>query len=481
MRVTGLVIGLALAVTWLPGQVLAQTASTPNLSQPVSVATATYDEGSYPGGVSQQAAQESSPAAPLPPVPSAFQTVAPVHLVAAPPAPAPVAPQDSSEGQAPAESQAPADPEPAKPWTIPQPHALQELGIKVGGWVQQGATANGWNPPDGWNGPNATNDRTGYEMNQAWLYFVRPTNTEAHDFDIGGRINVMYGSDYRFGVTQGLENRYDDLNNFYGLILPQFYAEIAYQDLTVKVGHYASLTSMELVPAPVNFFYSHTVLISGYCDPLLLTGFQADYKLTQNLTLIGGMHDGWLNFEDPEDKVAFLGGVKWSSTDKKSTLSVMIDNGPEHDIGGEFFQTTCWIVGTHQFNDEFWWGGQLTVGHEAQGSFTNPGQNANWWGFEHEFTYKLNPKWSVGLRYELVHDPDASRVAGLGNILESDKGWGGPPGSAAGAPRRTRLCGRLERYHHRRQLAVPSELRLAAGTPLRLVQRNNERCGQTPL
>ena len=76
----------------------------------------------------------------------------------------------------------------------------------MGGWVQQGITCNAWNPADRFNGPIATNDRSGeYQLNQAWLYFVRPTKTDGCGFDIGGRVDVVYGDDWRFGQCAGLE------------------------------------------------------------------------------------------------------------------------------------------------------------------------------------------------------------------------------------------------------------------------------------
>ena len=105
---------------------------------------------------------------------------------------------------------------------------------------------------------------------------------------------MVYGTDWRFGQCSGLENRIDDPNSFYGLILPQFYLEVAYNDLTVKMGHFATLTSLEVVPAPLNFFYSHSYLMAGYYDPLLVTGLQAEYKLNDNWTAIGGFNRGWL-------------------------------------------------------------------------------------------------------------------------------------------------------------------------------------------
>jgi hypothetical protein len=42
----------------------------------------------------------------------------------------------------------------------------------------------------------------------------------------------------------------------------------------------------------------------------------------------------------------------------------------------------------------------------------------------------LTEKWSFGLRYEWVRDNDGARVAGIGNVLLTDRGWDGLPGFA---------------------------------------------------
>lgn len=351
----------------------------------------------------------------------------------APPANAPTEASQAPAAPA-AAAEAPAEAKPPVPWTIPQPSFLQHLGIKTGGWVEQGITGNAWNPADRFNGPIFTNDRSGeYQLNQAWLYFVRPTKTDGCGFDIGGRVDVVYGEDWRFGQCYGLENRFDDPNSFYGLILPQFYAEVAYNDLTVKLGHFATLTSLEVVPAPLNFFYSHSYLMGGYYDPLLVTGLQAEYKLNDNWTAVGGINQGWQLFENPNDTFNFLGGVKWASTDKKSTLSVMVTAGPTNTFtatGPGFHDVDEVImVYTHQFSERFWSGTQVTVGRENDGSVITANRDDQWYGFEQLFTYKLNLKWSAGLRDEWVQDNQGSRVAGIGNILGTDRGWTVRPAS----------------------------------------------------
>ena len=60
--------------------------------------------------------------------------------------------------------------------------------------------------------------------------------------------------------------------------MPQFYMEVGYNDLTVRMGHYAPSIGYEVVAAPGNFFYSHSYALA-YSEPVLVTGLQADYKL----------------------------------------------------------------------------------------------------------------------------------------------------------------------------------------------------------
>lgn len=322
-----------------------------------------------------------------------------------------------------------AAPDPPKPWQLPQPCILQQHNIAIGGWVEQGITFNNLRPEDKFNGPNLTNDRDReYQMNQAWFYFNRPTKTDGCGWDLGGRVDVVYGTDWRFGQCFGLENRFDDANSFYGLVLPQFYAELAVNNLTIKMGHFATFTSYEVVPAPMNFFYSHSYLMSGYFDPVLVTGLQGDYKLGDNWTAVGGINRGWQEFEDPSDSWNFLGGFKWISDDKKKNLSVMVDTGSQLGFTGLHSRNSCYIVFTDQLTKKLQYATQITVGQEVNGSFVTPGQNANWYGLEEVLIYQLNPKWSVGARYEWVRDEEGSRIAGIGNVLLSDRGWDGLPG-----------------------------------------------------
>jgi hypothetical protein len=323
----------------------------------------------------------------------------------------------------------PADP--PGPWKLPQLCFFQSRGIDVGGWIEQGITFNAQRPGDGFNGPIGLNDRDReYMLNQAWLYFVKPTKTDGCGWDLGGRVDVVYGEDWRFGQSVGLEDRIDNHNQYYGLILPQFYGEVAYNDLTVKFGHFATFSSYEVVPPPFNFFYSHSYLSMGYFDPVLVTGVQTEYKLNDRITLINGVNNGWQVFQDPTNTWDYLGGIKWATEDKRATLSMMLDAGREIGFTGVHERTSLINVCTYRLNDRLQYASQYTVGQEDGGSVVRPGRNAPWYGSEQMLIYKLNPKLSAGVRYEWVRDQEGSRIAGIGNLLETDKGWLGQPGFA---------------------------------------------------
>jgi hypothetical protein len=344
----------------------------------------------------------------------------------APSAAAPGKAEQPSEAAAPAAEPAAANPAPAKPWSLPEPCILEQMGIQQYGWVEQGLTFNSLSPTNRWNGPVFTNDRSNdYEMNQLWLGWERPVKTDGCGWDIGGRIDLMYGSDWRYGDCYGLETNLDAPNKLYGLILPQFFLEVGYNDLTVKMGHFAPSIGYEVVAAPGNFFYSHSYAL-GYSEPVLVTGVQADYKLNDAWNIIGGFHDGFNAFEDPNGMFHFLGGVKWHDDEHKVSLSLMTDIGPQYAADDNQFEYT--LVFKKQLSEKLLYAFEQVLGGTENVSTTVPGGYAKWYGLDQYLIYTLNPCWSAGARAEVFRDQNGSRVGGLGSV--GLDGWPADPGFA---------------------------------------------------
>jgi hypothetical protein len=215
------------------------------------------------------------------------------------------------------------------PFKLPQPCVLQNLGISAGGWLQAGITMNGEDPADNFNGPVLTNDQHGdVQMNELWFYLHRPVDTGGCGFDVGGRIDFLYGTDWRVAYCNGFgaEDKLNGSNQLYGFSIPQFYAEFGLNDLSVKIGRMTGILGYEIVPPMGNFFYSHSYALC-YGEPLLITGLMAKYNIGGRLNLLGGFHQGIHRFEDNNGSMNFQGGIMWSSPDEQFSLAYAMDVG----------------------------------------------------------------------------------------------------------------------------------------------------------
>ena len=183
----------------------------------------------------------------------------------------------------------------------------KKWGLVIGGWTTQSFTWNPYNPSNGpnfqgrnatrFNGPVTWTDQANqYQLNQQYLYFDRPTNTGGDGWDLGGRVDLLYGTDYRFTTEAGLENKINSPNNPYmGLAIPQFYGEVAYNNLKVKLGHFYSPVGYFVVPT-INNFFNTLPYTFQYGEPFTHSGFLATWTANEHWTLGGGLINGWDNF-----------------------------------------------------------------------------------------------------------------------------------------------------------------------------------------
>lgn len=182
----------------------------------------------------------------------------------------------------------------------------------AGGWIQMGYHNK--------NLPLFNNHADNYNLHQAWLYAEKAIDTRC-GFDLGGRIDYIYGVDgpdlqATGNSPTGFDNNWD--HGIYGHAIPQLYAEAGYGDLAVKVGRFFGLAGYESLAAPNNFFYSHTYA-RYYNDPFTHTGVLASYRVNDYVTSHAGYVLGWNSgFEDNGD--AYLSGFSARLTDY-STLT----------------------------------------------------------------------------------------------------------------------------------------------------------------
>ncbi len=297
---------------------------------------------------------------------------------------------------------------------------LKDLGLMLGGWVSLGATYNNHDPGNHSNGTVTFNDRSGeFQLNQFYLFIERAVNKEAKHWDIGGRVDFLWGTDSRFTQAAGHWDSKlisaSDLR-FYDLALPQAYAEIATpfaRGATVKIGHVYTLLGQEVIPSPNNFFYSHAYIMQ-YGEPFTHTGLLLSYpvksSLTINLGAVTGPHGTLDNFDKHLENWNFLGGVNWVSEEGGTSAAASVTSGSTDDRGNPN-RTIASLVINHDFTDSLHYIFQFD--HGSQDGAARDGGSAQWYGLNQYLIYALTDTVSTGLRGEWFRDQGGFRVTGF--------------------------------------------------------------------
>ena len=325
---------------------------------------------------------------------------------------------------------------------------LKKNGIVISGVANAGITYNGNEPTNGFNGPVTFGDRASeFQLNQLNLNIQKAVATEGNEWSFGGRLDTMFGTDSIFTQAYGVpaynvntgapmtRSNWDlnilstDGNRFYGIALPQAYAE-AYvpigNGLDVKVGHFYTPIGYETVPANENFFYSHAYTMQ-YGEPFTHTGALSNYNLTSNWSLMGGITTGsatggWDGgFDKQLGTYNGIAGATWTSNDKGTSANVSGTYGNASDTSNKTWalysivlkhnsteKTHFVLQHDHGFAD-----GVTTYGINTYG--TNP-VNAEWYGINSHLYYDIKDNLSVGMRAEWFRDQNGFRVWGPGRV-----------------------------------------------------------------
>ena len=303
-------------------------------------------------------------------------------------------------------------------------HLHPETEFFVRGWLSQGFPWNPDSPSNNFNLPTTFNDRANeYQLNQLYVSMGIDAERSAIDWDIGGQVDLLYGTDYFFTTSLGLETHDDGTPRWnsdgprngggaalYGLAMPQLFAELwapVGNGVSLKFGHFYTTLGHEVVAAPDNFFYSHAYTMQ-YGEPFTHTGFLATTEVTDGVTVHGGFTRGWDNWEDPGSDLSFLGGVQldWDRT----SLAYAVHIGDE-DILGDDTRSTYSLVLTHHLSDQMRYIFQHDFGYQENGAPISL-DTAKWYGINQYLIVDLCDTLSVGNRFEWFRDHNNARVLG---------------------------------------------------------------------
>jgi len=225
---------------------------------------------------------------------------------------------------------------------------LKDLKLNIYGWVESGYTYNhrhGSVNDTIVPGPFNTELGNHYMLNQVDLRFER--EVVRTKFDVGGMVELMYGSDANKIHASGLgyngsdptdnnnpvdPNAVANIDPTWQFDIPQAYVDVNLpigNGLRVRAGKFVTLLSYETIDPRQNPFYSHSYLFNAV--PFTQTGIMGDYKINEKLEVQLGVTRGWDKaLEDPGCAIDVLGQVAYQFNDQLQAVfnfSVGPENG----------------------------------------------------------------------------------------------------------------------------------------------------------
>ena len=273
-----------------------------------------------------------------------------------------------------------------------------EAGLYVNQYGRRNQYVDGILDPDSGNTEQLHNVRqSDLQMNQLYLNFGRNLDTR-HGFDIGGRIDFLYGTDAVYLQSAGLEHNAGHgiwHSGDYYTSLPQLYFEVGYKNLSFKMGKFLSPMGSESILSPERFFYS---LSDAYAElPDTMTGFIGQWEVNRNVSVSGGWVNGENQTLDSSRDNAVVGDVfyKWNKNIQFGYSTMFNVDTRTRDDWRYYIQS--FIVGykTNKWDYRFEW----TLRNQKVGNNGHFGC----YGINQELIYQHNARWSFGTRIEWMH------------------------------------------------------------------------------
>lgn len=300
---------------------------------------------------------------------------------------------------------------------------LDDWNINIGGLVEAGWTYNFDDPAGGINvGRVFDFEDQDPTLDQLMVFVERTVDPSKGKFDVGGRMEWMWGGDARvihsnglfdhYGLADGPDEQFD---------LTQLYVDVGIpvgNGLTVRAGKFTTLLGYELINPSGNALYSHSYLF-GFAIPFTNTGVLGIYPITDKVTVTAGITRGWeQSLEDNNDSIDFMGQVKWVASDKV-TLYFNGITGPEQTDNDSNYRTVLDGIATIAVSDELSLAVNGDFGWEADAAAD--GGSALWYGVAGYAGYKISDYFTLNGRVEWFNDDDGARGLGT-NVYEATFG-----------------------------------------------------------
>jgi hypothetical protein len=292
--------------------------------------------------------------------------------------------------------------------------ALEAANINIYGFVEGGYTYS-FNPPPGNKYIPVTSvfdiRQNRIVLDQLDLSIERTVDITKPNFDVGGKIEGIFGTDAALIHTPGLDvyKRFDSPEN--QLDLDQAYLDLAVplgSGLGIRIGKFNTLLGYEGINPTGNPLFSHSYLFT-YAIPLTQTGVLFSYNINSAISVKAGITRGWNeSVTDNNGSPDFLGQFAWQIT-KADDVILNVSEGPQATKDVSDYWTVLDLTYTRTMSDNL----NIAINGDygdAPHGVAGGGKSAQWYGAAGYAMLTLDPHVTVNFRGEAYDDADGQTL-----------------------------------------------------------------------
>lgn len=321
---------------------------------------------------------------------------------------------------------------------------MESIGLDVYGWVETSFTGILRGPGGSRRGlplrVYEENKPDNLKMNQLALIIERALDY-SQPFDIGFRVDPMFGADSQVNASYGLLDRERGTHSF---DLAQLYVQVWVatgddgQGFELTVGKWYTTIGSEVVPSPENWLVSRSMLF-GF-GPFSHVGGLLTYHFNDQFNIHVGISRGWDQWKNLNDGVSFHAGFGWDSKElmgdvPRSQFSFAYIGGPEGEGRGHPQNRHIWnAVWTYMWTEKltqmidgyFAWEDDVPDAVNRRGFARR--RDSAWYGIAYTLNYQINDYLDTTGRFEWFVDQYGVRTGGYrGNFMSYTHGLGIKP------------------------------------------------------
>jgi len=287
-----------------------------------------------------------------------------------------------------------AEDEPAKPATPAGP-VLSDI-LSASGLTATGYVAASYYHSNGYSSDHQfDNKHDSFQVDQAAFTLAYQPKE-----GFGALVNVAAGEDMKIlNAAEGSNpNTFDIVQGF---------VQYVGGPITVIAGKYVTLAGAEVIAPTGNTNFSRSFLF--YAEPLTHTGIRASYAVTDTLSVVAGVNNGW-NYSSLTTSGSKTGevGLSWAPM-KAFALTAQAYIGKDPTLDAQ--RTLVDAVATYNATDALTFILSFDWGKQEQHTSGDP--DLDWNGAAFYTNYAINDQWRVSLRLEYLDDKEGF-VTGTG-------------------------------------------------------------------